>query len=194
MRPQFYVAGFLVAGFFGFGSLSFGSDHGRGHSEHQEHQEHQEHHRYDRHDWYGYGPWYPGSQSYDSNYPFAYVATAEQMAEAKKCVQTYFTATQRNQRRPAKRRYIAVQTLRPSSRQRAQYEQKRREAETAAAGAQDQLSNHWVAPENLNCLMIFDTQTKQFVGSNCYAVGTLPAVGEVVKFETFPAEFVGKGT
>jgi hypothetical protein len=196
MRSQIYVAGFLVAGLFGFGSSAFGAGMGRGHSEHehQEHQEHHEHHWHGRYYWYEYGPWYPGYPGYDSNYPFAYVATDEQNAEAKKCVRNYYAATQSNQHRTAKKRYIAVQTLRPSKRQIADYEQKRREAAAAVQSAQENLSAHWVAPESLKCVMIFDTQTKQFVGSNCYAVGTLPAIGDSVKFETFTAEFVGGGT
>jgi hypothetical protein len=205
MRSQIYVAGFLVAGLFAFGSSSFAGGKGSGssghehhehqdHQDHQQHQEHRQHHWHGRYYWYEYGPWYPGYPGYGSNYPFAYVATDEQKAEAKKCVRNYYTATQANQRRAAKKRYIAVQTLRPSKRQIADYEQKRREAATAVQSAQENLSAHWVAPESLKCMMIFDTQTKQFVGSNCYAVGTLPSIGDSVKFETFTAEFVGRGT
>ena len=76
----------------------------------------------------------------------------------------------------------------------ADYKQKRRKAAAAAQSAQENLSAHWVAPESLKYMMIFDTQTKQFVGSHCYAVGALPAIGDSVKFETFSAEFVGRGT
>jgi len=196
MKLQIYAAGFLLAGFFAFGSISFAAGRGRGSSEHEhEHEHHQNwgHHRY-RYDWYEYGPWYPGYAGYDSNYPFAYAATTEQQTEAKKCVRNYYASTRKNKRRVAKKRYIAVQTLRPSKRQLADYEQKRREAATAVQSAQEQLSTRWVPPGSLKCVMIFDTQTEQFVGSNCYAVGTLPSVGDVVKFETFTAEFVGQGT
>jgi hypothetical protein len=196
MKLQIYAAGFLLAGFFAFGSISFAAGRGRGSSEHEhEHEHHQNwgHHRY-RYDWYEYGPWYPGYAGYDSNYPFAYAATTEQQTEAKKCVRNYYASAQKNKRRVAKKRYIAVQTLRPSKRQLADYEQKRREAATALQSAQEQLSTRWVPPGSLKCVMIFDTQTEQFVGSNCYAVGTLPSVGDVVKFETFTAEFVGQGT
>jgi hypothetical protein len=196
MKLQIYAAGFLLAGFFAFGSISFAAGRGRGSSEHEhEHEHHQNwgHHRY-RYDWYEYGPWYPGYAGYDSNYPFAYAATTEQQTEAKKCVRNYYASTQKNKRRVAKKRYIAVQTLRPSKRQLADYEQKRREAATAVQSAQEQLSARWVPPGSLQCMMLFDTQTQQFVGSNCYAVGTLPSIGDVVKFETFTAEFVGQGT
>ena len=194
MKLQIYAAGFLLAGSFAFGSISFAAGRGRGSSEH-EHEHHQNwgHHRY-RYDWYEYGPWYPGYAGYNANYPFAYAATTEQQTEAKKCVRNYYASTGKNKRRVAKKRYIAVQTLRPSKRQLADYEQKRREAATAVQSAQEQLSARWVPPGSLKCVMIFDTQTEQFVGSNCYAVGTLPSIGDVVKFETFTAEFVGQGT
>jgi hypothetical protein len=43
----------------------------------------------------------------------------------------------------------------------------------------------------LRCLMVFDTQAKQFVGSGCYVVTGKPSTGDVAKFETVSAEFVG---
>jgi len=187
VTTQIYVAGFLVAGLFAFSSCSYVG----GLSEHQEHREHYWHGRYYTSN--KYGPWYPGHLGYRSNYPFAYSPTAEQRAEAKKRVRDYYAATRMNRRRPAKKRYIAVQ-IRPAKSHIVDYKQKRREATAAARSAQERLSNHWVAPESLKCLMIFDTQTKQFVGSHCYAVGALPAIGDSVKFDTFNAEFVGRGT
>jgi hypothetical protein len=42
--------------------------------------------------------------------------------------------------------------------------------------------------------MVFDTQAKQFVGSGCYVVTGKPSIGDVAKFETVNAEFVGQGT
>jgi hypothetical protein len=42
-------------------------------------------------------------------------------------------------------------------------------------------------------LMVFDTQTQEFVGSGVYAVDNLPAIGELSKFESVSAEFVGQG-
>jgi hypothetical protein len=187
MRTQIYVAGFPAAGFFASSSCSYVG----GLSELQEHREHYWHGRY--YTWYKYGPWYPGHPGYHSNYPFAYSLTAEQRAEAKKRVRDYYAASRTNWRRPAKKRYIAVQ-IPPAKSHIADYKQKRREAAAAARSAQERLSNHWVAPESLKCVMMFDTQTKQFVGSHCYAVGALPAIGDSVKFDTFNAEFVGRGT
>jgi hypothetical protein len=74
-----------------------------------------------------------------------------------------------------------VQTLRPTKKQLEDYTKK-------------QLSPHPAQPSQLRCLMVFDTQTKQFAGSGCYVVASEPSIGEVEKFETVSAEFVGQGT
>ena len=42
-------------------------------------------------------------------------------------------------------------------------------------------------------LMIFDTQTDQVVGNHVYDVKTEPKTGQVVKFESYSAEYVGTG-
>jgi hypothetical protein len=41
--------------------------------------------------------------------------------------------------------------------------------------------------------MIFDTQSKQFVGTVCYVISSEPALGEIAHFDTMSAEFVGTG-
>jgi hypothetical protein len=38
--------------------------------------------------------------------------------------------------------------------------------------------------------MVFDVVTHEAVGTNCYVVGSVPAIGDVKTYETFPAEFV----
>jgi hypothetical protein len=137
-----------------------------------------------------WGSWYPGySGAYDSNY--WYTPTPEQQAAAKKEVQAYLAAVQKGRKRPAAHRYIAVQTLRPTKKQVQDYVNKRATAKAAAANSETQLSNRWVEPSQLRCMMVFDTQSKQFVGSGCYVVGSSPPIGTTAKFETFTAEFVG---
>jgi hypothetical protein len=42
-------------------------------------------------------------------------------------------------------------------------------------------------------LMIFDTQSDQLVGNHVYDVKTEPKTGQVGKFETYSAEYVGTG-
>ena len=55
------------------------------------------------------------------------------------------------------------------------------------------VSKHgWAEPSQLRCLMVFDTQTRQFVGSGCYVVPSEPSNGKVETFETVSAEFVGQ--
>jgi hypothetical protein len=135
-----------------------------------------------------WGSWYPGyAGSYDSDY--WYTPTPEQEATAKKHVKDYLVAVQKGRRRAATHRYIAVETLRPTKKQLADYVKKRAEAKSTAGGTQ--LSSRWVEPGQLRCMMVFDTQSKQFVGSGCYVVGSLPSVGTVAKFETVSAEYVG---
>ena len=47
--------------------------------------------------------------------------------------------------------------------------------------------------EGAKSLMIFDTQTDQVVGNRVYDVKTEPKTGQVGKFETYSAEYVGTG-
>lgn len=68
------------------------------------------------------------------------------------------------------------------------------DAKSAAAAKGTQLSNRWVPSSQLRCVMVFDTQSKQFVGSGCYVIGSLPPAGTMAKFDTFSAEFVGAPT
>jgi len=152
-------------------------------SRHEEHEGHEG--RYWDPFW---GSWYPGyAGSYDSDY--WYTPTPEQEATAKKRVKDYLVAVQKGRRRAATHRYIAVETLRPTKKQLADYVKKRAEAKSTAGGTQ--LSSRWVEPGQLRCMMVFDTQSKQFVGSGCYVIGSLPPVGTVAKFETVSAEYVG---
>jgi len=137
-----------------------------------------------------YGPSYHGYGGYyDSDY--WYTPTPEQEATAQKRVKDYLVAVKKGRRHPARHRYIAVETLRPTKHQLQDYEKKLAEAKSAAAGGQTQLSNRWVDPSRLRCMMVFDTQSNQFVGSGCYVIGSLPPVGTVAKFETVSAEYVG---
>jgi len=47
--------------------------------------------------------------------------------------------------------------------------------------------------KGVKSLMIFDTQTDQVVGNHVYDVKTEPKTGQVGKFETYSAEYVGTG-
>src|SRR6266481_2688587 len=57
----------------------------------------------------------------------------------------------------------------------------------------ERLSDRWVEPDKLFCVMVFDTVSKEFVGSGCYVVGVTLQPGELDTFETHSAEYIGSG-
>jgi hypothetical protein len=129
-----------------------------------------------------WSPGYPGPGSYDVGYTYTYTPSPEQQSTARRRINDYLVAVHKGQRRAASRRYISVETLRPTKAQSQDYLKKRAQGKTRVAD-----------PAQLRCLMVFDTQTKQFVGSGCYVVESLPTPGAVTKFESTSAEFVGQG-
>jgi hypothetical protein len=174
MKLPFYTAGLFVTGYLALtptqapgapaGHMSAAFSHGN------------EHYRYAAP--YGGLSYFGYAGIYDSDY--SYTPTPEQQATAKQQVEDYLGAVKKDQRRTATHRYISVETLRPTKTQLEDYFQKRRPSRT-------------VEPSQLRCLMVFDTQTRQFVGSGCYVVASEPSIGEVTRFETVSAEFVGQG-
>jgi hypothetical protein len=119
-------------------------------------------------------PYHPGL--YDSVY--VYRPTPKQRATAKQQVEAYLLAVKKRRKQTATHRYIAVETLMPTKQQIDDYTKKNQSAGHAK-------------PAQLRCLMVFDTQTREFVGSGCYIVGSEPLAGEVTRFEAVSAEFVG---
>jgi hypothetical protein len=117
-----------------------------------------------------------GVSYYDADY--SYTPTAEQMATAQEQVQDYLLAVKQGRKHAATHRYISVAALRPTKRQLADYTKKRLPQPAE--------------PSQMRCLMVFDTQAKQFVGSGCYVVTGKPSMGDVGTFETVSAEFVGQ--
>jgi hypothetical protein len=113
---------------------------------------------------------------YDSVY--VYRPTPKQQATAKQQVDAYLLAAKKRRKHTATHRYIAVETLRPTKQQIDDYTKKNQSAGN-------------VEPAELRCLMVFDTQAREFVGSGCYIVGAEPSAGEVTRFEGVSAEFVG---
>ena len=127
--------------------------------------------------WDLYFPYHAGN--YDSTY--SYTPTSEQRAGAKLEAESYLLAVHTRHKHAPTRRYISVETLRPTNQQLNDYTRKLPAA-------------RHVDPAKLHCLMVFDTQTKEFVGSHCYIVGSAPSAGEVAQFEGISAEFVGHQT
>ena len=174
MKLKFYIAGLFATGYFALtpiqatgapaGHPSAALSHGS------------EHYHYSAPYW---GSSYSGYAGiYDSDY--SYTPTPEQKATAEQEVEGYLAAVKKGRKHAATQRFISVETLRPTKKQLEDYSQKRRLPRTAE-------------PSQLRCLMVFDTQTRQFAGSGCYVVPSEPSIGEVTQFETVSAEFVGQG-
>jgi hypothetical protein len=176
MKLKIYIAGLFATGYLSLtltqaagapaGHMSAARSHGN------------EHYRYSPPYAYGGSSYFAYAGIYDSDY--SYTPTPEQQATAKQQVEEYLAAVKKDRKRAATHRFISVETLRPTKAQLANYSQKQRLPRTAE-------------PSQLRCLMVFDTQTRQFVGSGCYVVQGEPSVGEVTRFETVSAEFVGQG-
>ena len=134
--------------------------------------------------------WYSGySASGIHNFDnLSYAPSAKQRAMAQKRVHSYFVAVREGRRPAATNRYIAVETLRPTK------EWLEANLNKRAAARMVQPSARMTELERLHWLMVFDTQTQQFVGSGVYALERLPAVGPLMTFDTMSAEFVGQGS
>ena len=116
-----------------------------------------------------------------------------QASTAQVHVNRYLAQVASGHRPPPKSRYVAVKTLSPNKKQTAAYIKKRQEAKEAAAAKNEALPAKWVEPAQLKCVCIYDTQSKQFVGTVCYVIASEPAIGELARFESTSAEFVGTG-
>ena len=116
-----------------------------------------------------------------------------QASTAQVHVKRYLAAVASGHRPAARNRYVAVETLPPNKKQTAAYIQKRQAAAADAAAKHEALPAKWAEPSQLKCVCIYDTQSKQFVGTVCYVISSEPAIGELARFDTMSAEFVGTG-
>lgn len=171
------LVGLLAAGSFAWAPLTLAHGNSGGHTSGMGGHESGQHHD---HCLYSYP--YSGlsfdyhAGNYDSTY--SYRPTPEQQAVAKQQVDGYLIGVRKNRKHAATHRYISVETLRPT---RSQFDDFIRR----------QPPTRHVEPAQLRCLMVFDTQTREFVGSGCYVISAAPLAGEVAQFETVSAEFVG---
>jgi hypothetical protein len=116
--------------------------------------------------------------------------TPAQKEDAQQRVNRYFTKVANHQKPRPWKPYVAVQTLDPTPKQKEKYLKSRATAQEKAASEGKPLGSEWVDPSQLHCIMVFDVVTQESVGPSCYVVGTLPKIGEVNTYETFPAEFI----
>ncbi len=116
--------------------------------------------------------------------------TPDQQAAAQKLANHYFSQVVSGKKERPARRYVAVQTLDPNEKQRGKYVQTRAAAQQKVEAKGESLGSEWADPANLHCIVVFDVVTHEAVGTNCYVISSLPNVGEVNSYDTFPAEFV----
>jgi len=117
-----------------------------------------------------------GVSYYDSVY--CYTPTAEQLSTAQEQVKDYLLAVKKGRKHAATHRYISLAALKPTKKQLEDYTKKQ--------------PSQPADPSQLRCLMVFDTQAKQFVGSGCYVVTGKPSIGDVETLGNVSAEFVGQ--
>lgn len=81
-------------------------------------------------------------------------------------------------------RYLAVRTLDPTPEQ-------WQKIKTDMTKPATRYSSPSGPPSKVYCVMIWDTQTQQVVGSDCYAVVKFPPPGQPVRFDTYTAQYIG---
>jgi len=113
-----------------------------------------------------------------------------QKVDAQQRAARYFTKVAHHQKPRPRGRYIALQTLDPTPKQKDKYLKDRATAQQKASSEGKPLGSEWVDPSQLHCIMVFDVVTQESVGPSCYVVGTLPKIGDVNTYETVPAEFI----
>jgi hypothetical protein len=116
----------------------------------------------------------------------AYRATPQQIRLAdQRATAAYkrFSPQEKKTFKESGKRYLAVRTADPTPAQRAEI---RRDMEKPGSKYFGQAKTG-----KIYCVMIWDTQSKEVVGTDCYAVASLPTSGTVARFDTYTAQYVG---
>ena len=117
----------------------------------------------------------------------AYRATPEQVRLADERATVTFdqhSPQERNAFNKSGTRYLAVRTSDPTPTQWAEIRSNMEKPGSRYAGPKK-------APSKIYCVMVWDTQSREIVGTDCYAVLDLPTPGTLVRFDTFTAQYVG---
>jgi hypothetical protein len=175
-KVQWYFVGFLITTCFPLVPSTSAKGASGSHMSGVGFNAHAQCHERSRYSYRFWGPSHYEASLYNSNY--VYSPTPEQKARAKQLVETYLIAVKKRRKHAATHRYISVETLRPTKKQLEDFTRKQEPA-------------HPIEPAQLHCLMVYDTQRREFVGSGCYLITTEPLAGVVTKFESVSAEFVG---
>jgi hypothetical protein len=117
-----------------------------------------------------------------------------QTEDAQQRANRYFAKVANHEKPRPWTRYVALQTLDPNPKQQEKYLASRTAAKEKADAEGQPLGSEWVEPSQLHCIMVFDVVTHESVAPSCYVVATLPKIGEVNTYETFPAEFIASST
>ena len=116
-----------------------------------------------------------------------YKATAHQMQFADQRATTAYERFSADEKISLQRsgvRYLAVRTADPTPSQWAEIRSDMQKPASRYFGAKK-------APDKIYCVMIWDTQSQEVVGTDCYAVLKLPQPGELARFDTYTAQYVG---
>ena len=117
----------------------------------------------------------------------AYRATPQQVRLADQRAATTFNQLSPQEKKAFNEsgtRYLAVRTSDPTP---TQWTEIRRNMEKPGS----RYSGPNKAPGKIYCVMVWDTQSREIVGTDCYAVLELPTPGTLVRFDTFTAQYVG---
>lgn len=117
----------------------------------------------------------------------SYKATPQQIHLADQRATTSFSRFSPQQKKTFKEsgtRYLAVRTADPTPAQRTEIRKNMEKPGSLYSGKK-------AAPSKVYCVMIWDTQTREVVGTDCYAVISLPTPGTVAHFDTYTAQYVG---
>lgn len=117
----------------------------------------------------------------------AYKATEQQIRVAYQRASGFYNRLSPQERQTFKEsgtRYLAVRTSDPTPAQQTEIRKNMQKSKSRYASPTK-------APGKIYCVMIWDTQSQEIVGTNCYAVLNLPAPDTVAHFDTYTAQYVG---
>jgi hypothetical protein len=117
----------------------------------------------------------------------AYKATPQQIHIADQRATTSFNRFSAKQKKTFKEsgtRYLAVRTADPTPAQQTEIRKNMQKPGSLYSAPK-------AASSKVYCVMIWDTQTREVVGTDCYAVLSLPTPGTVAHFDTYTAQYVG---
>ena len=117
----------------------------------------------------------------------AYRATPQQIRLAdQRATAAYkrFSPQEKTTFKESGNRYLAVRTSDPTPAQMVEIRKNMQKPGSLYAGPTS-------ASDKIYCVMIWDTQVQEIVGTDCYAVLSLPKPGTVARFDTYTAQYMG---